>query len=488
MRLLWLVSEEDPRHREQRQLLEVAAQWSVETVHSPLTALEALAGSSYDVVLADSPLPEWTPEEWLEEALRVNPWIPVVIRDAQPSFSRAVRLTRLGAYQYVGDPLVTEELLSLLEEGAEWRRQREQASLGPVPAQEPWRKLLVGESRAMQRVIQTIRLVAARRCTVLITGETGTGKEMVARAIHMASGRGHLPMVAVNCSAIPESLLEAELFGHVRGAFTGAIHQRIGRFEQAHRSTLFLDEIGEMPLDLQAKLLRVLQERELQRLGSSESIPVDVRVLAASNADLEERVRQGQFREDLFYRLNVVPIHLPPLAERRGDIPLLVMHLLEKICQREGLPPKRISPEAMQRLSSYGWPGNVRQLENAIEMAIILSTDRDLLLPSDFPLPSPAQGKALTATSLPSIRLPDEGMDFESTIARIERSLLEQALRRSNGNKKQAADLLGLKRTTFSAKWKSLNSGGGLLPFKGPSRADPEAFELPSYKPARRIS
>ncbi len=487
MRLLWLVSEEDPRHRAQRQKLEEAVEWSVETVHAPLSALEALACSCYDVVLADFPLPEWLPEEWLEEALRANSWIPVVIRDAEPSFSRAVRLTRLGAYHYVGDPLATEELLGLLEEAAEWRRRRERAFLGDVPAHEPWRKLLIGESRAMQQVVQTIRLVAARRCTVLITGDTGTGKEMVARAIHLASGRGHLPMVAVNCSAIPESLLEAELFGHVRGAFTGAIHQRIGRFEQAHRSTLFLDEIGEMPLDLQAKLLRVLQERELQRLGSSESIPVDVRVLAASNANLEERVRQGRFREDLFYRLNVVPIHLPPLAERRGDIPLLVTHFLDKICQREGLPPKRISPEALQRLSSYGWPGNVRQLENAVEMAVILSADRELLVPSDFPLPSPAQGKPVNVTSLPWIRLPEEGMDFESAIARIERSLLEQALRRSKGNKKQAADLLGLKRTTFAAKWKSLNPDGA-TPAKGPARAEPEPFEPPCYGARRRIS
>jgi DNA-binding NtrC family response regulator len=458
MRLLWLVSEDDPRFSEHRGVLEALEGWSVEAVHAAWAALDAVANSSYDAVLVDFPVPDWSAEDWLEEALRVNAAVPVLIREREPSFDRAVRLTRLGAFHYLGDPLGPEGLLKLLNDAAHWRQRWEQARGGSHSGAEPWRRLLIGESRAMRQVVETIRLVARRRCTVLITGDTGTGKEVVARAIHMASGRGHLPMVAVNCSAIPETLLEAELFGHVKGAFTGAIHHRIGRFEQAHRSTLFLDEIGDMPLDLQAKLLRVLQERELQRLGSSEVIPVDVRVLAASNADLQERIRQGRFREDLYYRLNVVPIHLPPLAERASDIPLLVAHFLEKVCSREDIPPKRISAEAMERLATYSWPGNVRQLENAVEMAVILSGERELLVPSDFPLPSPVQWKALNATSLPSIRLPDEGMDFEATIARIERSLLEQALRRSNGNKKQAAELLRLKRTTFTAKLKSLQA------------------------------
>jgi len=458
MRLLWLVSEDDPRFSEHRGVLEALEGWSVEAVHAAWAALDAVANSSYDAVLVDFPVPDWSAEDWLEEALRVNAAVPVLIREREPSFDRAVRLTRLGAFHYLGDPLGPEGLLKLLNDAAHWRQRWEQARGGSHSGAEPWRRLLIGESRAMRQVVETIRLVARRRCTVLITGDTGTGKEVVARAIHMASGRGHLPMVAVNCSAIPETLLEAELFGHVKGAFTGAIHHRIGRFEQAHRSTLFLDEIGDMPLDLQAKLLRVLQERELQRLGSSEVIPVDVRVLAASNADLQERIRRGRFREDLYYRLNVVPIHLPPLAERASDIPLLVAHFLEKVCSREDIPPKRISAEAMERLATYSWPGNVRQLENAVEMAVILSGERELLVPSDFPLPSPAQWKALNATSLPSIRLPDEGMDFEATIARIERSLLEQALRRSNGNKKQAAELLRLKRTTFTAKLKSLQA------------------------------
>ena len=231
----------------------------------------------------------------------------------------------------------------------------------------------------MQDVENTIRLVGARRCTVLITGETGTGKEMAARALHMAGPRAHLPMVAVNCSALPENLLEAELFGHVKGAFTGAVNHRVGRFEQAHKSTLFLDEIGDMPMELQAKLLRVLQEREIQRLGSSETVRVDVRVVAASNANLLDLVRQGRFREDLYYRLNVVPLQMPPLRQRRGDIPLLVRHFVKKVCDAEGLPVKNVAPEAMRVLEAAPWPGNVRQLENTVEMAVVLSGDRDLL-------------------------------------------------------------------------------------------------------------
>jgi DNA-binding NtrC family response regulator len=310
----------------------------------------------------------------------------------------------------------------------------------------------------MQRVVEMIRLLGPRKCTVLITGETGTGKEMVARALRLASPRSHMPLIAVNCSALPENLLEAELFGHVKGAFTGAIAARAGRFEQAHRGTLFLDEIADLPFEVQTKLLRVLQEREFQRIGSCETMRVDVRVIAACNVDLAERTRSGQFREDLFYRLNVVPIEIPPLRDRLDDIPILVAHFVDKVACHEGIPPKQVRRETLDRLMRYHWPGNIRQLENAVEMAMILSGEREQLYPSDFRLPGDTFQRRANLAVMPAIALPEHGLDFERTVGRIERDLLEQALRKTNGNKKQAAEMLGLKRTTLAAKLKSLEA------------------------------
>ncbi len=428
----------------------------MELAAGALEAIQAVGNCSYDAVVGESPLPGWGDEEWLEEIRRSNPQVPVIIRSLDGSTQDAVRLVKLGAYHYLGPGHSTADIARVLEDALRERRARALAIEGAGPDSEPWRRLLIGESRPMKNIQQIIRMIAPRRSTILITGETGTGKEMVARAIHMASGRGNLPMVAMNCNALPEALLEAELFGHVKGAFTGAISQRLGRFEQAHHSTLFLDEIGDMPFDLQAKLLRVIQERELQRLGSSETIRLDVRIIAASNADLAERVREGRFREDLYYRLNVVPIRVPPLRERISDVSLLVLHLIDKVCRVEDIAAKQISPAVLERLSEYAWPGNVRQLENAVEMAVALSGDRTLLYPDDFPLPSAAQAKPVSHISTLTFRLPDDGLDFESTVSRIERSILEQALERSRGNKKVAADMLRLKRTTLSAKLKSL--------------------------------
>jgi DNA-binding NtrC family response regulator len=300
--------------------------------------------------------------------------------------------------------------------------------------------------------------VGGRRSTVLVTGETGTGKELAARALHLASPRSRGPWVAVNCNALPENLLEAELFGHVKGAFTGAIQNRAGRFEDAQGGTLFLDEIGDLALGLQTKLLRVLQERELQRVGSSETIRLNVRMIAATNCDLAQRVEQGRFREDLFYRLNVVPLHMPPLRQRRADIAGLAAHFVRKICRQEEIPCKSLTPEAAEWLSQQSWPGNVRQLENAVEMAVVLSADRQLLDAADFPLPATTHLPALTASMGPIVSVPDQGMDYEQTMAVIERSILEQALQKTGGNKKAAADMLRLKRTTLSAKVRSLES------------------------------
>jgi len=420
-------------------------------------ALEYLKRSQIDATVLCLPLPDYTPGDALADLRCGDGDIPVILWDPDARVPDAVRLIRSGAFDVRGAETGPEQLAGAIEDAIDDRRSRAPLNAG---ADEPWRRILVGSSRPFRDMVEMVRLVGSRRSTVLITGETGTGKEVAARAVHMAGPRGRLPMVSVCCSALPENLLEAELFGHVRGAFTGAINQRVGRFEQANGSTLFLDEIGNMPLEAQAKLLRVLQEREFQRLGSSETMRVDVRVVAATNVDLLERVRQGLFREDLYYRLNVVPIHLPPLRARLGDVPALVQHFIGKICRVEDLPAKRISVEALGRLASYSWPGNIRQLENITERAIVLSGERTMLYPSDFPLDGPAP-RAVPASGHASanlVQVPDGGLDFEQTVGQIARGILEQALRKTNGNKKMAADLLGLKRTTLAAKLRSLET------------------------------
>ena len=454
MKLLW-ISNLERLSQELERIPEVSG-LEIETADGGWDALERLRGSEFGLVVANLPLPDWSAPDLLEQIQRVRSEIPVIIRTPDSTLSEAARFIKLGAYSCIdtGESPVT--LTLILEEAAEYRKSRELASLASALQDEPWRKFLVGESGAMRNIARLVRLIGPRRSTVLLSGETGTGKEMVARAIHAAGNRSHLAMVAVSCSALPENLLEAELFGHVRGAFTGAINQRIGRFEQANHSTLFLDEVGDMPLNMQAKLLRVLQEREFQRVGSSENIKVDVRVLAASNVDLAQAVEKGKFREDLYYRLNVVPIRVPSLRERPTDIPLLVHHFLGKICRGEQLAPRRIAGETLSRLMTYSWPGNVRQLENAVEMAVALSGDREMLYAGDLPLPTVLPSKTVSINSFPAIALPDEGLDFEQIVSHMERTILEQALRKTGGNKAQAAEMLRLKRTTLSAKLKSL--------------------------------
>jgi DNA-binding NtrC family response regulator len=437
-------------------LLDAARPWidhdcraatAIETLHQ-------LQTQPYDVLVTGRELSGLPLEQFLEEALRGRPALPVVMVAEPPDYSEAVRLARLGVSEYI--PWEPAEPGSIAGALARLRRAIEAAGeRAPQVRDDDGVPELVGRSEAIRSVARLIRLIAPRRATVLITGRTGSGKELVARAIHAGSPRAGRPLVMVNCGAIPENLIEAEFFGHVKGAFTGAVAHRVGRFEQADGGGIFLDEIGEMPLELQSKLLRVLQEREFERVGSSQTVKVDTRVIAATNCNLKQKVERGEFREDLYYRLNVVPIQLPSLAERPEDIPLLTGHLLERICRREDLPPKRPSPEALDRLMAYPWPGNVRQLENAMENAVVFSGERCLLYPSDFPLPAAPRTAAARVDA--ELRLPAEGLDFDGVVARMERSLLQQALARSGGNKKRAADLLRIKRTTFSAKWRSLH-------------------------------
>ncbi|HTS47564.1 MAG TPA: sigma-54 dependent transcriptional regulator [Bryobacteraceae bacterium] len=446
-RVLWIGGQADDVAASER--------LSITEARTPGNGFEHLRAQEFDVILVSWPLADWTsPESLLEALQQAQPGTPVVIHAPALSSTETVRLLRLGAFHV----LHSEDATSLLYLAAN-SKWAQAAPAVPAQENEPWRRSLIGSSHQMDQIVERIRLVAPRRSTVLITGETGTGKEVVARSIHAAGNRAHLNMVSVNCSALPETLLEAELFGHVKGAFTGATNPRAGRFEQAHRGTIFLDEIGDMPLGVQAKLLRVLQEREFQRLGSSETIRVDVRVIAATNTDLAALMREGKFREDLYYRLNVVPIAVPPLRDRCSDVAALALHFIERICRQENIPVKQISPETLERLASHDWPGNVRQLENAVEKAIVLSGERETLHPGDFTLP-PRQHPVAQFSSGPFIALPDQGLDFERTVGSIERQILQQALKKTRGNKKLAAEMLGLKRTTLSAKLKSLVAVG----------------------------
>ncbi len=438
------------------QSLRAPAGATLETASSVSEGLLRLKQSWFDVLVADFPIGGWRPPELIEEVRRISDSVPIIVRDREGRLDDAVRSVKLGAYQYLGDyDAVTTG--DVIDAAIEEQRSRQLLQLSRS-VETGWKRFLVGESRAVQDIERMIRLVASRRCTVLITGETGTGKEMVARAVHLASNRSARQMVALNCSAIPENLLEAELFGHTKGAFTGAAGPRLGRFEQANGGTLFLDEIGDMPFELQAKLLRALQEREIQRLGSSESIKIDVRVIAASNVNLLQKIKEGRFREDLYYRLNVVPIKLPPLRERSTDIPLLVYHFIEKICRAEDIPMKRVGRDTLDRLRAYSWPGNIRELENAVEMAVVLSGERTQLYPTDFSLASTVASDRLARELPAAASLPDDGMDFERVVTDFERNILNQALMKARGNKSVAADMLRMPRTTLVSKLRALSA------------------------------
>jgi len=426
--------------------------FEVLTAASIPVALVALSRNTFGAAVISSASAADCAGEEIDQLQRSKPGLPVIIQCHNGTVDDVIRLTRRGAFYVVLGEMEPERLKVAVEAAIE----KSTPNFHPDLERLPWRKYLIGQSAVMLQIYEVIQLIAPKRVTVLIGGETGTGKEVIAKAIHGASNRAALPMVSVNCTALPANLLETELFGHAKGAFTGAHANRVGRFEQAHKSTIFLDEIGDLPLEAQAKLLRVLQDHEFQRVGSSETVKVDVRVVAASNVDLEQATRERRFREDLFYRLNVVPIQIPSLRERREDIPLLLDHFLEKISRLEDVSPKQISPEAVEYLKSLAWPGNVRQLEHAIQMAFALSGDRLLWVPSDFSNRSMKPREAAPAAARPLVTVSNDGVDFDEEVNSFERSLLNQALAVSGGNKARAADLLKIKRTTLLAKMKSL--------------------------------
>jgi len=432
--------------------------YDVQEAGSGEDAVARLAEFAFDIIITDLRLPGIDGSAVVEAAVGRYPDIIAIVVTGYGTVKDAVEAIKRGAWDFVSKPFQIDELLHALDSAIEQRRLKSENAYLRAQLEERYRfEGIIGKSRPMTRLFQLLETVAPTNSTILITGETGTGKEVVARAIHHNGPRRMHRFVALNCSAIPESLLEAELFGHVRGAFTGAVGSRQGRFEQAHKGTLFLDEVGTMSTALQMKLLRALQEREFERVGDSHTTKVDVRVIAATNSDLTRMVESGAFREDLFYRLNVISVQLPPLRDRKDDIPLLVQHFLDTLRPAGRTAPLTLSQEAMRRLMAFHWPGNVRQLENAIERAVAFSAGRTQLDLAD--LPGEIQPPHEPVVSTPAVVLPEEGLDLDRLIGGIERELIQRSLERTGGNKGQAARLLNLKRTTLVEKLKRFDRG-----------------------------
>src|SRR4051795_482823 len=396
----------------------------VEQADSGEQALQRLTDFAFDILITDLRLPGIDGGKVIDAALERYPEIIAIVITGYGTVKDAVEAIKQGAADFITKPFQFDALLHVLRSALEQRRLRSENAYLRSQLEERYRiDGLVGRSRVMRELFQLLETVATTSSTVLITGETGTGKELAARAIHHNSPRRNNRFAAINCTAIPETLLEAELFGHVRGAFTGAVGTRQGRLEQAHKGTLFLDEVGTMSPALQAKLLRVLQEREFERVGDSHTIKIDVRIIAATHSDLKRMVAEGTFREDLFYRLNVIPVQLPPLRERREDIPILVQHFLQKL-GAEQVPPRHMtmSQEAMRRLMSYSWPGNVRQLENVVERALAFSHGRSQIDVVDLGHEIQALPAAVEGTPW----FPDEGIDLERYIEGLELNLIKR--------------------------------------------------------------
>jgi two-component system response regulator PilR (NtrC family) len=426
----------------------------VETVNSGEVAKRKLDGALYDVVVTDIKRPKVTGIEVLRHAHEVSPDTAVILITAVDDYEAAVQAVKAGgATDYIRKTpaLVDEIKLAINRALDKVALSRQNFAFKRDAASRNSLDNIVGVSPAMEKLKQTIRTVASTQSTVLIYGESGTGKELVARAVHVCSPRVAEPFVSINCGAFPETLLESELFGYVKGAFTGATQNKRGLFEVASQGTIFLDEISEMTLTMQVKLLRVLQERSVRPVGGTDEIAIDVRVIAATNRDLDHQVSEGVFREDLYYRLSVIPISVPPLRERREDIPLLANHFLKKYCPGAGKSIVRVSEASMIGLCDYSWPGNVRQLENTIERAVALESKEELQveLPSERPKARAAAAGALGGSVIANAAVLPEGVNMEKYVADVEVSLLKSALAQCNGVQTRAADLLKISYRSF---------------------------------------
>jgi two-component system response regulator PilR (NtrC family) len=410
----------------------------VEAVGDGQQAVARLKDCSYDLIISDIKMPKLDGFALLEYVRERSPATAIIMITAFSTTEQAVDAMKKGAYDYITKPFKNEEIRLVVENALErLDLRRENLQLKKELGERYSFANIIGKSKPMQEVYDLIEKVAASKVNVLVTGESGTGKELVAKAIHYNSDRHDKPFVAINCGAIPENLLESELFGHEKGAFTGAVQQKAGLFEVADGGTLFLDEIAELPPLMQVKLLRVLQEHEFRRVGGTRNLKVDVRLVAATNKDLGEAVAAEVFREDLYYRLNVIQIALPPLRERREDIPLLVEHFLEKLTGQTGT---QAPDSVMRKLLDYNWPGNIRELENAIERCVVLSRDKKLC---ENGLPKHMCSSSENNTDSP-MTLPEDGLDLDAHLGGIEKAILLQALERCGGVRKRAAELLGI--------------------------------------------
>jgi DNA-binding NtrC family response regulator len=446
-----LVVDDDPQVRDVLAYTLRRHDFDVTESGDPETALAACRETAFDVLFTDLKMPGMDGVTLFHHAKALLPALTGIVVTGHGTIDSAVRAMKEGVFDYITKPFLVDEIVASLQRALEFRRLVvENSSLKRQLKTRYHYDRFLGQSEAIQRVFSLIDRIAETASTVLILGESGTGKELVARTIHFNGPRAEKPLVPVNCGAIPETLLESELFGHERGAFTGANSTRIGRFELAQGGTIFLDEIGEMSHSLQVKLLRVLQQRSFERVGGMKTVHVDVRVIAATNRDLDEAVKDGRFREDLYYRLNVIPIVVPALRERTDDIPLLVSHFLSEFNERMHTNVQGVSDEAMRVLCAYSWPGNVRELENLIERLVILKRD-GTITPDDLP------DKMLRRdpyTPLPSVVFPSEGVDFNRLVEAFEDDLIRRALKAAGGVKNRAAQLLRLNRTTLVEKMK----------------------------------
>jgi len=446
--------------------------FSVDLAKDGDEALRMIQSSHYDMAILDIKMPGLSGLDLLDQIRELKKELLVVIMTAEASMKNAVEAMKRGAYDYITKPFDLDVIDAIIEKIDKAREMTSQVSLLKEELKDRYQleKTIIGNSPAMREIYKTIGKVAPSDITVLIQGESGTGKELIARAIHFNSKRLGKPFIAINCAAIPKELLESELFGFEKGAFTGAVERKLGKFEQANGGTIFLDEIGDMPLDLQAKILRVLQEKEITRTGGNQSINVDTRIVAATNQDLEVSVREKTFREDLYYRLNVLPIHLVSLRKRKEDIPLLVEYFLKKACSEMELPTKQCSKEALALLSSYSWPGNVRELENTIKRAVILSSDPHLSV-DDFSglrsnISSPSRNEELSLEALVEMKLRSSLGNLENMesgdlygliLEQMERPLIRFVLEKTRGNQVKAAEILGINRNTLRKKIQELD-------------------------------